>query len=159
MLSIRSAESVIILLVLRCLWSLSFPAEAVSFNVNLCNRVNVTIPNFLGCAVTGSAGSLGATVTQGQTSAANTITGVGSVVTIASTAPVAKFTGGALLTGACSSTMYASATLGSGTILEYPWEGCSFDNPKCCPFDVEQPAPLSVCPADYSSTSGACCPS
>ena len=133
--------------------------EAVSFNSNLCSRVNVTIPNFLGCAVTGSAGSLGTTVTQGQTSAAATITGTGSVVTIASTAPVATFTGGPLLTGTCSSTLYASATLDSGTILQYPWEGCSFDTPECCPFDVEQPRSLSVCPKDYITTSDACCPS
>lgn len=109
--------------------------------------------------MTGSAGALGTTVTQGQTSAAATITGTGSVVTIASTAAVATFTGGPLLTGTCSSTLYASATLGGGTILQYPWEGCSFDSPDCCPFDVEQPRSLSVCPKDYITTSDACCPS
>ena len=158
MFCIRPAKSVYklsdILLRTNQIWY----AEAASINTDLCARVNVTIPNFLGCALVGSAGKPG-TTTQGQTSSGAIITSRGSVVSIASNAPIAKFTGAPLLTGTCTNLLYASATLGSGTILQYPWEGCSFDNPACCPFAVDKPGPLSVCPRDYFSTSEACCPS
>ena len=149
-------------------------AEAVSFNSNLCQRVGVTIPNFLGCAVTSTSGSsMTVSTTQGQTSsnitsnAASgaapsttvTATRAGTPITIPGDASAVSYTGGLLLTGTCTSAQFASATLNSGNVLQYPLEGCSSSNPGCCPFDIDQPGPLKVCPKDYTTTAGACCPS
>ena len=46
-----------------------------------------------------------------------------------------------------------------GTVTEYPWVGCSPKNPGCCPWDLTQEGPLTVCPNDYFTTSSVCCPS
>jgi len=153
---------------------LNVVAEAVSFNFNLCARVNITIPNFLGCAVTSVSGGVTAvSITQGSTSAGSTFAGstpAGSTfagtsptytptpVTIPSAASVVNYDGRSLLTGTCTSAQFAAATLVGGTILKYPWLGCASANPGCCPFSVAQPGPLNSCPVDYFTTSGACCP-
>ncbi|KAL9039396.1 MAG: hypothetical protein Q9180_002555 [Flavoplaca navasiana] len=50
-------------------------------------------------------------------------------------------------------------TMNGGGVLEYPWAGCSYNRPGCCPFDVNVGGTLSVCPSDYTTTSNACCPS
>lgn len=81
---------------------------------------------------------------------------------IATTGPVATFTGEAILEGSCTVPRYASVTMGTGqgeVYLEYPWLGCSLEEPDCCPFDSKVGGQLSVCPSDYFTTSGACCPS
>lgn len=80
-------------------------------------------------------------------------------VTLPISAPVAKFTGGLLLQGSCTIPQFASVTIDGGGILEYPWLGCSNLDPGCCPFDISVGGLLSVCPKDYFTTSGACCPS
>ena len=46
----------------------------------------------------------------------------------------------------------------SGGILEFPWVGCSNQEPGCCPFDLGSEGPLTVCPHDYVTISDACCP-
>ena len=145
--------------IFRNLLLIAYIAEAVSFNVNLCARVNVTIPNFLGCAVTStSAGITAVSTTQGQTSTGILPTFTVTPVIISSGASAVTYNGGSLLTGTCTSAQFASATLVGGAILQYPWEGCARSNPGCCPFNVAQPGPLNVCPSDYFTTSGACCP-
>lgn len=141
--------------------------EAVSFNSNLCQRVNITIPNFLGCAITSmSGGSTITSTTQGQTSSSfmPSTTGAGSVIAaspiaIPGNAAAVSYTGGLLWTGTCTTPAFASATLNSGNVIQYPLEGCSSANPGCCPFDIDEPGPLKVCPRDYIATAGACCPS
>ena len=46
----------------------------------------------------------------------------------------------------------------TGGLLEYPWVGCSDQDPDCCPFAAGSQGPLTVCPHDYQTVSGACCP-
>ena len=91
----------------------------------------------------------------------STIAGFEAVPTIATTGQVAQYTGGALLTGSCTTPVYATATLDAdagGGIVEYPWLGCSVENSECCPFDPNKGGQLSVCPSDYITISSACCP-
>lgn len=154
-------------------------AEAVSFNFNLCARVSVSIPNYLGCAVTSVFGgvtmvstsqtsiSVGPTSTGSTTASSGpaSSTSAGAVstytptpVTVPSAASVVTYDGASLLTGTCTSAQFAAATLVGGTILKYPWLGCASANPGCCPFNVASPGPLNSCPTDYFTTSGACCP-
>ena len=62
------------------------------------------------------------------------------------------------MTGSCTSPYIASLAFPSGGSLEYPWVGCSDQNPDCCPFELAAEGPLTVCPRDYVTISGACCP-
>lgn len=122
-------------------------AAALAFNVAVCANVNVAIPDFIGCRNSTSSSS--------GPSASTTVLGAISVATRA----VASFTGGKIFTGSCTTAQFASASLAAGGILEYPWLGCSNQEPGCCPFDIQVGGALSVCPHDYVTTSGACCPS
>ena len=155
--------------------------EALAFNQQVCKSSNVTIPDSIGCspptssttkiavAVASSAVSsvnMSATIGVSSTSrliGLTTATATGNyfvpAVTLPSNAPVAKFTGGLLLQGTCTIPQFASVTIDGGGTLEYPWLGCSNLDPGCCPFDISVGGLLSVCPSDYFTTSGACCPS
>lgn len=113
-----------------------------------CAGVNVTIPSTIGCANQAASSAAGGKGT----------TTVGGAISVPTTA-VATFTGGKLFTGTCTSAQFASVTMGSGQFLEYPWLGCSNQEPGCCPFDLKVGGALSVCPADYITTQGGCCPS
>ncbi|MCJ1460375.1 hypothetical protein MMC28_010755 [Mycoblastus sanguinarius] len=148
---------------------------AITFNQQLCDSVNVTIPNYLGCPQGSSIPTPGATSGSGTASSGSSqggslVSNTGSVtapttgtiapgLTIATAAPVAKFTGEALLEGSCTTPQFASVTMNAGGVLEYPWLGCSNHEPSCCPFNPNVGGKLSVCPQDYFTTSGACCPS
>ena len=123
-----------------------YPA-ALAFNVHECAGVNVSIPSTIGC-VSGISSTAGGKVT----------TTVEVAVSEATTA-VATFAGGKIFTGSCTSVQFASAAMNPGPTLEYPWLGCSDEEPGCCPFDVKVGGALSVCPADYITTQGGCCPS
>ena len=145
--------------------------EAVAFNSQLCAGVNITIPNFIGCAATASAiaGATKASKVPSSTTSgpsktssafsASVLQKIGTAVTLPANPPVAQFTGGALLAGSCTNPQFASVTMAGGDTLEYPWLGCSYENPGCCPFDVHIGGFLSVCPDDYATTGRACCPS
>ena len=85
--------------------------------------------------------------------------GIELAVTMPTTGAVANFNGHALLTGTCSVAHPVLTTIDNGGLMEYPRLGCSNEEPGCCPFDVHVGGPLSVCPEDYTTTSGACCPS
>src|SRR5690349_17380237 len=67
----------------------------------------------------------------------------------------ATFTGGSLLSGICTSTRFTSIVT-AGTVIEFPTVGCASDNLGCCPKNLSL---LTSCPADYTTTSWACCPS
>ena len=82
-----------------------------------------------------------------------------SALIVPTSAPVASFTGGNLLTGNCTTVEFASFSLAIGGYVEYPWLGCSEHNRGCCPFDPDIGGPLSLCPQDYTTTANACCPS
>jgi hypothetical protein len=81
------------------------------------------------------------------------------------TSRIAAFAGGSLLTGSCAVPTFTSIT--NPNIL-YPWLGCSINKPECCAFPIpsnlsENDIPpnfglLAKCPADYTTTSKACCP-
>ncbi len=154
--------------------------EALAFNQQVCKSSNVTIPDSIGCSPpTSSTGSvaiahassssistinMSATISSttkpiGLTTATATGNYFVPAVTLPSNAPVAKFTGGLLLQGSCTIPQFASVTIDGGGTLEYPWLGCSNLEPGCCPFDISVGGLLSVCPSDYFTTSGACCPS
>ena len=123
----------------------NYPA-ALQFNVHECAGVNVTIPSTIGCS--GVTSTAGGKVT-------NTVQAAISIAT----SPVATFTGGKIFTGNCTSAQFASTTMGAGQVVEFPWLGCSNQQPGCCPFDVKVGGALSVCPADYITTQSGCCPS
>ena len=89
----------------------------------------------------------------------STITGIESALITASGGAVATFEGGLLLTGSCTTPQIASVSISGGGVLEYPWVGCANKAPGCCPFNLMQVGPLSVCPGDYFTTNSACCPS
>ncbi|KAL2040830.1 hypothetical protein N7G274_006288 [Stereocaulon virgatum] len=150
--------------------------SAASFNTQLCSSVNVTLPNYLGCAngenvgsgnspvpsfssVSGLATSGAAGNGTATTKKATPVGTIESQLSLIVTGAVATYSGGKLLTGSCSEPQLASMTLPAGRVLEYPWLGCSEVNLGCCPFNPNSGGPLSVCPADYVTTSGACCPS
>ena len=145
--------------------------EAVAFNSQLCAGVNITIPNFIGCAATANAVSGGTKTSKLSSSStsgpaksspafsASILQKIGSAVTLPASPPVAQFTGGPLLEGSCTNPQFASVTVAGGDTLEYPWLGCSYKNPGCCPFDIHIGGFLSVCPDDYATTGRACCPS
>lgn len=149
---------------------------AAAFNTDLCTSVNVTLPNYLGCSngenvgsgnssspsssgVSGLATSGAAGNGTATTKKATPVGTLESQMSLITTGAVATFSGGKLLTGSCSDPQFASMTLPAGGLLEYPWLGCSEEDPGCCPFNPKSGGPLSVCPADYVTTSGACCPS
>ena len=139
---------------------------------------NVSVPNFLGCsplnnstsshsllgtAAIGSAlsGALLTATSSSTTASAITLATIEPFLTTTPNGPVATFKGTSILTGTCNEAQLVSATIGNSStisILEFPWVGCSNQQPGCCPFNLEQVGPLSVCPADYTTTSGACCP-
>ncbi|MCJ1410391.1 hypothetical protein MMC19_004476 [Ptychographa xylographoides] len=89
---------------------------------------------------------------------ASTVTNLISAFTTTGGGPIAAFTGQALLTESCTIANIATYSFGTNT-LEYPWVGCSPESPECCPFDLSQEGPLTVCPTDYFTTISACCPS
>ncbi|KAL8828827.1 MAG: hypothetical protein Q9191_002363 [Dirinaria sp. TL-2023a] len=126
---------------------------AQAFNKALCAGVNVQVLNFLGCGNSSTTRSLNAAAATVQEA------GIQQAVTVPTTAAVASFNGHSLLTGSCSLPHPVIATLDNGGLLEYPRLGCSNEQPKCCPFNPRVGGPLSVCPADYTTTGGACCPS
>ena len=157
-----------------------FSAEALTFNQQVCKSSNVTIPDSIGCSPPTSSTSSASIVHASSTSITSinmsatisstskligltTATATGNyfvpAVTLPSNAPVAKFTGGLLLQGSCTIPQFASVTIDGGGTLEYPWLGCSNLDPGCCPFDISIGGLLSICPSDYFTTSGACCPS
>ena len=134
--------------------------------MKLCASVNVSIPNYLGCSpslaskFSASAATTGQQSPASQSNAASSYSGqIQSAVMLPTSGPVATFTGRALFTGTCTSPEYAMVTMDGGGVLEYPWAGCSNDRPGCCPFDIKVGGLLNVCPSDYTTTSGACCPS
>jgi len=94
------------------------------------------------------------------------------------------YTGQAILTGSCATPMYTAFTMNNGGFIAAPVVGCDNANPGCCPsisqaavvqsalggsiiplsaansaiVQALHSAPLTVCPADYTSTASACCP-
>jgi hypothetical protein len=74
--------------------------------------------------------------------------------------------GARLLTGACTSPLFAYATggIGGSSPYEYPIYGCAGGRPECCPFDEASVSPnspnygltrdniiyIEECPGDYS---------
>lgn len=128
-------------------------AVAQAFNQALCAGVNVIIPSFLGC---GNSSTTTAAAAKSSTAPA---AGIEFAIKIPQTTAIANFNGHPLLTGTCSVAHPVLATLDNGGLMEYPRLGCSNEEPGCCPFDVQIGGALSVCPDDYSTTSGACCPS
>ncbi|MCJ1230318.1 hypothetical protein MMC12_006991 [Toensbergia leucococca] len=162
--------------------TLTSATEALTFNSQLCTTVNVTIPNFIGCSIQSTSKSSGASdsstsdtsIAKNATSSSSSmmdmpttatggdlsgVTSFESAFTTPTTGPVATFTGGMLFQGVCTTAQFASVTLPGGSILQYPWLGCSNEQPGCCPFPLNEEGPLSICPMDYFTTSGACCPS
>ncbi|KAF6237713.1 hypothetical protein HO173_003914 [Letharia columbiana] len=143
---------------------------ATNFNSQVCGNVNVTVSFSIGCpseTTTDSRGSLttiltnrlGATVNDQGAFPTNYNNGsVEAGPSVATTGPVATFTGKPLLTGTCTIPQIATTTLNAGEILEYPWMGCSEEAPECCPFNINVGGKLSICPQDYFTTSNACCP-
>jgi len=144
---------------------------ALNINQQICSTVNITVPDFLGCApnVTSAIGSAlpstGST-TSSSSSSSQSDTAGGHQSTVADIEPglmaptatsVVKFKGEAILTGSCTVPQFAAITIAGG-FLEYPWLGCSNLYPGCCPYDVKVGGILSVCPSDYETTSSACCP-
>ncbi|KAL6717625.1 hypothetical protein ACLMJK_005540 [Lecanora helva] len=121
--------------------------SALAFNDRECNAVNVSIPTTLGCSSTSSSTPGGQVTTTVEVAISEPTTNI------------ATFTGGSIFTGTCSSVQFASASIASGQTFEYPWLGCSDENPNCCPFDIHVGGALTVCPADYITTQGGCCPS
>lgn len=85
---------------------------------------------------------------------------IASALSLPTTGPVATFTGGNIFTTNCTAVQFLSATLGTGAgTVVYPWMGCSQQERGCCPFDPNVGGSLSVCPQDYVTASGGCCPS
>jgi hypothetical protein len=97
--------------------------------------------------------------------------------------PTKTYTGQALLTASCVVPQYTFLPQADGDYIVAPLVGCDGQNPGCCPSlalssaaaSVTQSivpltavnsamvaainaAPLTYCPADYTSTSGNCCP-
>jgi hypothetical protein len=98
--------------------------------------------------------------------------------------PTSTYTGQALLTAACAIPLYTAIPQSDGSYIAAPVVGCAEQNPQCCPslsqgsnapavatasiipFSEANPAivsalnaaPLILCPADYTSTAGSCCP-
>lgn len=126
---------------------------AQAFNQALCAGVNVIIPNFLGCPKSSTSTTFSAPAATVHAA------GIEQALSIPTTTTVATFNGHSLLTGTCSSAHPIIATLENGGLLEYPRVGCSNEEPACCPFNVRVGGLLSICPADYTTTNGACCPS
>ena len=134
---------------------------AANFSAALCTSVNVTFPKFRECT-DGSFLVISETsevVNRTPTSSTTVVGTVESQLSLSTTATIASFTGENLLTGSCSLPQFASMTLPAGGVLEYSWLGCSVEDPSCCPFIIQNGGKLSVCPADYVTTSSACCPS
>ena len=53
---------------------------------------------------------------------------------------------------------FAVVTQQSGLVVEYPEVGCSPERPECCAYPLQGYAYLQMCPKDYFSTAGGCCP-
>lgn len=159
--------------------------EAILFNIEECATVNETAPSFVGCSplgltssiILGSQGS-GSVSTHAFTMSSSTMSvnmGMGSNSLVSTvTGPVesvaakpdthtlitATFNGrSSLLTGTCTHINFAMATDAMGMVTEFPQIGCSDQFEGCCPYDSHQNAALTRCPADYTTTAGACCPS
>ncbi|KAL9629170.1 MAG: hypothetical protein Q9164_006991, partial [Protoblastenia rupestris] len=90
----------------------------------------------------------------------STVASIQPGIQLPATSTVATFTAKSIFTGSCTQPQFALVTMDNGgNFLEYPWVGCSYLFPDCCPFDLRVGGQLSVCPADYITTSGGCCPS
>ena len=128
--------------------------------------MNSTAPNFVGCSpfslTTGAAGSSKTSSASGGASTdGTTISGDLASIPAAFTntrIATATYAGSSLLTGSCTIPLFAQVTERAGDILEFPQVGCALNRGSCCPFDPNQYAGLTKCPADYATTSGACCP-
>lgn len=94
--------------------------------------------------------------------------------------PTSSYTGQAVLTSTCAQPLYTAFQEPDGSFLAAPIIGCDNQNPQCCPSLTQAPtlpssiiplnqlngavmdalnsAPLTVCPGDYTATSGVCCP-
>ena len=142
---------------------------AANFNSQVCGNVNVTSEFFVGCPSETTTDARGSTTTILTNSAGQTVSNQASPTdsnagtieagpSVATTGPVATFTGKSLLTGTCTMPQIAAITQDAGNVIEYPWVGCSTEDPDCCPFDVNVGGRLSICPHDYFTTSKACCP-
>ena len=134
----------------------------LQFEIEVCNMYNISIPNFLGCSPLSSsisygAGSLGTSQAPSGV-ATSTILTVAAAFTTSTGGPVAQYQGAALMTGTCTHPYIATTSISQGGILNYPWTGCSDEHPDCCPWQLDSQGPLTGCPADYVTTSGACCP-
>ena len=88
----------------------------------------------------------------------STVTNFEAAYTATSGGQIADFSGASLLTGSCTTPHIASYSAPNSGILQFPWIGCSNQDPACCPFDPASAGPISVCPQDYFTTSWACCP-
>ncbi|KAL9124631.1 MAG: hypothetical protein Q9217_006051 [Psora testacea] len=146
--------------------------SAIKINKEICQAVGVTFPNFVGCSsnvstavsqAIASASSMASGAAASGTSGGPKTSTVASIqpgVQLPTTSTIATFAGKSVLTGSCTQPQFALVTMGNGgNFLEYPWLGCSYLFPECCPFDLRVGGQLSVCPADYTTTSGGCCPS
>ncbi|KAL8670301.1 MAG: hypothetical protein Q9168_005156 [Polycauliona sp. 1 TL-2023] len=133
-------------------------SKAISANVKLCANAGVTISNNQGCNPSLASKFSSSTASVTQVGDAQ----IQSAGTLPTSGPVANFNGHPLFTGTCTSPEFAMYTLdgpGGAAVLQFPWAGCSFDRPGCCPYDIQLGGELSVCPSDYITTSNACCPS
>ncbi|KAF2670839.1 hypothetical protein BT63DRAFT_411927 [Microthyrium microscopicum] len=93
------------------------------------------------------------------------------------------YSGQALLTATCAIPQYTAFPLADGSYTLFPVVGCGQANPECCPpltasgstptitasiiplsqanselVSALNAAPLTLCPADYTSTASNCCP-
>lgn len=140
---------------------------AIQFNIQECAAVNSSAPNFVGCSpfsLTTGGASKQSTATSASTSSnagATTISGDAGTSPAAYTNTqivTATFAGSSLLTGTCSLPMFAEVTDTAQSVTQFPQVGCAENRGDCCPFDPNEYAALTKCPADYTTTAGGCCP-
>ena len=143
-------------------WMMLTSLATLQFEIEVCDMYNISIPNFLGCSPLSSSISYAAGTSEtSQASsgiATSTILTVAAAFTTSIGGPIAQYQGAALMTGTCTLPYIASTSISQGSILNYPWTGCSDEHPDCCPWQLDSQGPLTGCPADYITTSGACCP-
>ncbi|KAL2215825.1 hypothetical protein M432DRAFT_593247 [Thermoascus aurantiacus ATCC 26904] len=93
--------------------------------------------------------------------AVSTVSGPAMAVTslVQATPSITAFSPVRILTGTCTSPRITYATDLAGQLMQFAWMGCSHEQPDCCPFGVCEERTLTACPVNYTTTSGACCPS
>lgn len=141
---------------------------AIQFNIQECAAVNSTAPNFVGCSpfslTTGGTNKQStATTSASDSGSTGAVTISGDAITIPTTyintqITTADYAGSSLLTGSCSAPMFAQITGTAGAITQFPQVGCASNRGNCCPFNPNEYAGLTQCPADYITTAGGCCP-